>query len=230
MESAIGLVAPFSIYLLAEEIHGSGVLAVVVAALLIGQRSVRAGYATRLLERPDVLSRGSPALRVAWAVRLAKGCDEVRELLPQATRSGDDRVATLLRTIARCRTSEPCCPEDEQAITDYRLHCWAGLGSNDELRRHVAWVGQEAFLFHGSVHENIALGTPTATREAVIAAAQAAELHEFIQTLPSGYDTLVGDFGSTLSGGQRQRLSIARAVRPAPSTEKKLPPTATGLP
>jgi ATP-binding cassette subfamily B protein len=87
----------------------------------------------------------------------------------------------------------------------------------DELRRHIAWVGQETFLFHGTIHENIALGASTADRAAVIAAAKAAELHDFIQTLPRGYDTLVGDFGSTLSGGQRQRLSIARAVLKDPA-------------
>ena len=87
----------------------------------------------------------------------------------------------------------------------------------DELRRHIAWVGQETFLFHGTIHENIALGASAADRAAVMTAAKAAELHDFIQTLPRGYDTLVGDFGSTLSGGQRQRLSIARAVLKDPA-------------
>lgn len=87
----------------------------------------------------------------------------------------------------------------------------------DELRRNIAWVGQEAFMFHGTVHENIALGAPGASRAAVVKAAQAAELHEFIETLPEGYDTMIADFGSTLSGGQRQRLSIARAVLKDPA-------------
>lgn len=82
----------------------------------------------------------------------------------------------------------------------------------DALRRHVGWVSQDAFVFHGTIHENIALGKDGATREEVVEAAKAAELHDFIESLPLGYDTLVGDFGGTLSGGQRQRLSIARAI------------------
>lgn len=84
--------------------------------------------------------------------------------------------------------------------------------SIESLRRHVAWVSQDPFVFHGSIHDNIALGRGAASRDEVIAAAQAAELHGFVESLPQGYDTVVGDFGSTLSGGQRQRLSIARAI------------------
>ena len=82
----------------------------------------------------------------------------------------------------------------------------------EQLRREVGWVSQDVFLFHGTVHDNIALGRPDATRAEVVEAARWAELDEFISGLPGGYDTSIGDFGSTLSGGQRQRLAIARAV------------------
>ncbi|MCJ7557738.1 MAG: ABC transporter ATP-binding protein/permease [Gammaproteobacteria bacterium] len=82
----------------------------------------------------------------------------------------------------------------------------------DSLRRSIGLVSQDVFLFHGTVREYIAYGTPGASFEQVKTAADAAEASEFIQRLPQGYDTLVGERGQKLSGGQRQRLSIARAL------------------
>ncbi|MEU4497567.1 ABC transporter ATP-binding protein [Streptomyces sp. NPDC023998] len=86
-----------------------------------------------------------------------------------------------------------------------------------ELRENVAVVLQETLVFHGSVRENIAYGRPGASEADIVAAARAADAHDFIRLLPEGYDTLVGQRGRTLSGGQRQRLAIARAmIRDAP--------------
>ena len=85
------------------------------------------------------------------------------------------------------------------------------------LRRQVGVVFEESFLFSDTVRANIAYGRPEATDAEVEAAARAAEAHEFIERLPRGYDTVVGERGLTLSGGQRQRIALARAhpLRPA---------------
>jgi ATP-binding cassette subfamily B protein/subfamily B ATP-binding cassette protein MsbA len=85
------------------------------------------------------------------------------------------------------------------------------------LRQQVALVLQEPFIFPISIRENIAYGRPDASLEEVVAAAEAANADEFIERLPEGYDTVVGERGATLSGGEKQRLSIARAfVKDAP--------------
>ncbi|MEM1280156.1 MAG: ATP-binding cassette domain-containing protein, partial [Cyanobacteria bacterium P01_H01_bin.152] len=81
-----------------------------------------------------------------------------------------------------------------------------------DLRRAIGLVSQDVFLFHGTVAENIAYGTFEANREAITQAARMAEADDFIQQLPQGYDTVVGERGQKLSGGQRQRLAIARAI------------------
>jgi ATP-binding cassette subfamily B protein len=80
------------------------------------------------------------------------------------------------------------------------------------LRRQIGMVLQEPYLFYGTVLENIRYGKPEATLEEVVAAARAANAHDFILKLTHGYDTLVGERGQTLSGGERQRVSIARAI------------------
>ncbi|QTD97426.1 ABC transporter ATP-binding protein [Streptomyces cyanogenus] len=86
-----------------------------------------------------------------------------------------------------------------------------------DVRESVAVVLQETLVFHGTVRDNIAYGRPGATDADIVAAARAADAHEFIELLPDGYDTLVGQRGRTLSGGQCQRLAIARAmIRDAP--------------
>jgi ATP-binding cassette subfamily B protein len=85
------------------------------------------------------------------------------------------------------------------------------------LRENVAVLLQETLVFDGTVRENIAYGRPEATEEEIVAAAEAADAHGFIEALPEGYDTVIGQKGRLLSGGQRQRIAIARAmIRDAP--------------
>ncbi|NMB15895.1 MAG: ABC transporter ATP-binding protein [Firmicutes bacterium] len=80
------------------------------------------------------------------------------------------------------------------------------------LRKHISVVSQDVFLFTGTVRENIIFGRPDAADEEIVAAAKAANAHDFILELPRGYETEVGERGAKLSGGQKQRISIARAV------------------
>ncbi|MCE4624424.1 MAG: ABC transporter ATP-binding protein/permease [Desulfurococcales archaeon] len=86
----------------------------------------------------------------------------------------------------------------------------------ESLRRIVAYVPQEPFIFNRSIRENIAIGKPDATPEEIIEAAKRAKIHDFIATLPRGYDTVVGERGVSLSGGQRQRIALARALLAKP--------------
>ena len=89
--------------------------------------------------------------------------------------------------------------------------------SFDAIRRQVAVVSQDTYLFHGSVEDNIRMGRPDASHDDIVAAAQFANIHSFIESLPDGYQTLIGEKGIKLSGGQRQRVAIARALlRDAP--------------
>ena len=92
---------------------------------------------------------------------------------------------------------------DGQNISDVSL---------SSLRDAISYVGQDIYLFEGTIRENIIVGRPDATQDQVVRAAQAAFIHDFICSLPRGYETQVGEFGSLLSMGQRQRVSIARAL------------------
>ncbi|MES2562599.1 MAG: ABC transporter transmembrane domain-containing protein, partial [Pseudomonadota bacterium] len=82
----------------------------------------------------------------------------------------------------------------------------------EQVRSQISIVAQDTYLFYGTIEDNLRLGRPDATRQEVEAAARTANAHHFIQTLPEGYQTVIGERGTRLSGGQRQRLSIARAV------------------
>jgi len=80
------------------------------------------------------------------------------------------------------------------------------------VREQISFVLQGTLLFHASVRDNIAYGKPDATRDQIVRAAKLANAHEFIEKMPEGYNTMIGERGTTLSGGQRQRIAIARAI------------------
>ncbi len=152
----------------------------------IDLRGLRFAYA----EGPEVLC--GIALHIAAGTNVA---------LVGATGGGKSSLVKLLM-----RFYEPTAGRielDGRALADYPLE-W--------LRRQIGWVAQDVFLFEGTVRENLAYGRPEAGFDALVAAARAADAHEFIARLPQGYDTPVGERGVKLSGGQRQRLSIARAL------------------
>jgi ATP-binding cassette subfamily C protein CydCD len=87
----------------------------------------------------------------------------------------------------------------------------------EAMRRMIAVVAQDTYLFHGTIEDNLRLGCPDASEAELVAAAHAANAHDFIEALPDGYQTVIGERGARLSGGQRQRLAIARALlRDAP--------------
>lgn len=100
------------------------------------------------------------------------------------------------------------CQEGSIFLGGQRIHQYA----QEDLIKHIAVVSQRTYLFNTTIRENILLAKPDATEDEIIAAAQRAQIHDFIQTLPLGYSTYVGEGGFKLSGGQRQRLAISRAL------------------
>jgi ATP-binding cassette subfamily B protein len=150
-------------------------------------RDVVFRYAPKL---PAVLDGASfviePGERVAVVGRTGTGKSTIARVLPRFydVESGSARI-------------------DDVDVRDYTLA---------SLRHHVSLVLDEPFLFSVSLRDNIAFGRPTASMDDVVAAAKAAQAHDFIVALPDGYDTVVGERGYTLSGGQRQRVAIARTL------------------
>ena len=84
--------------------------------------------------------------------------------------------------------------------------------TSDQIRRDISVVNQDTFLFHGTIEENIKMGNVNANVEDIIEASKNANIHDFVKTLPDGYNTIIGEKGIKLSGGQRQRVAIARAI------------------
>jgi len=158
--------------------------------------------------RLDALSFYYPGGKDNFALRdinLTFRCGEVTALVGK-TGAGKTTIADLLARLYE--PIEGCILADERDIRELNLSQW---------RRNIGYVGQDPFLFNGSFYENISLWEPTCTEEDVERVARIAHVHDFVESLGAGYDSMVGDRGLQLSGGQRQRVSIARALLHNPS-------------
>lgn len=208
--------------ILAPRLRALGTMNNVVQEMLASLSRVfaLADLRSNVLEAPDAIAldniQGSVELRnVSFAyadgTKALKGVSisaKVGERIALVGPSGGGK-STILNLVPRLFDAS----EGEVLIDGHNVRSLT-LAS---LRQHIALVSQHVTLFSDTIAENIALGRAGSPRDAIIAAAKAADAHDFINALPAGYDTVLGEFGDTLSGGQRQRLSIARAIlRDAP--------------
>lgn len=125
------------------------------------------------------------------------------EMIGIVGKSGSGKT-TIINLV--CRFYDP--QQGVVILDGYDIRDIAG----DDIHRNIGLVLQEPFLFRGTIAENISYGNPTATQQEIIASAKAANAHEFIMQMPTGYDFLLGERGAGLSGGERQRIGIARAL------------------
>lgn len=134
----------------------------------------------------NVTFEAAPGERIALLGATGSGKSTIINLLPRFYDPSDGRITI-----------------DDHDLRDVKI---------ESLRSRIGIVLQETTLFSGSIRENIAFGKPEATQDEIEAAAEAAQAHDFIMSFPDGYDTHVGERGTTLSGGQKQRIAIARAL------------------
>jgi subfamily B ATP-binding cassette protein HlyB/CyaB len=171
---------------------------------VVGNKSALPPLAGRIT-LDDVTFRYRPdGPEVLKAVRLDIAPGEVIGIVG---RSGSGK-STLAKLVQRLYV-----PERGRVLVDGMD---LALADSSSLRRQIGVVLQENVLFNRSIRDNIALADPGAPLDAVIQAARLAGAHDFVLELPEGYDTMVGEHGSTLSGGQRQRIAIARALMTRP--------------
>ncbi|MBO0576014.1 peptidase domain-containing ABC transporter [Clostridium botulinum] len=147
-------------------------------------------YGTRKLILKDINMNINPSERIA---------------LVGESGSGKTTLAKLLMNFYQCE-------KGEILINTYNIKDI----NTETLRDKIAYISQETFLFNGTIKENLSLGNPYITYEEIIEACKRAQIHDFINSLPLRYNTLVEENGSNFSGGQKQRLSIARAILKKP--------------